>query len=170
MPSHKITEHKQRLDGSSVTFPCVLLERNTDDLAVLYRLPNEVNLHGWILPKDSYSFGYFWRDRPYNIYQFLAPRNADTLLWYCNISDSTRWDDCSLVWRDLEVDVLVLPDGSHRIVDQDKLPKNLDSELRCYINRATDKLLAEKRKLIEFTSANSQKYLQNLERQPQQYS
>lgn len=146
-----ITEHKQSLSGDDQTFPCELGALEEDQLVLLYRLPGLIDLHGIELRAGTLSYGYFWKHRPYNIYHFCDSKGA-SLAWYGNISDSTHWNSDSLFWRDLIVDVLIQSDGSIRILDREELPEDLAPNLRCYIDEATDKLLAEKIQIIQETT------------------
>lgn len=137
--SGTVTEIKSRLAGETSRYPCRWLARAPGEAVVWYRLPRQVDLHGVLLPAGTVSIGYFWQQRPYNVYHFLAGDGA-TVALYCNICDRTAIAEDSIRWRDLVVDVLVMPDGGVRVLDEDELPAGLEETLTAYIENARDRL------------------------------
>lgn len=71
----KISERKVKADGSLHEYSCDLLFLTTDVAVIAY-----VMARGGVLPDvhlrvepGSISYGYFWRDRPYNLYRMKRP-------------------------------------------------------------------------------------------------
>lgn len=62
---------------------------------------------------------YFWTDRWYNVFRFGTPEGR-LLNFYCNIGTPARLEDGTLTFTDLDVDVLVRPDLSYTILDEDE--------------------------------------------------
>jgi len=102
-------------------------------------MPRDVQLEDLLLRKGSISLGYFWQDRPYNVYHWID-QQQDTVALYFNIADNTTITQKTIDWRDLTVDVLTTPDGRCRVLDEDELPADIDSELLAYIKRSRDEL------------------------------
>jgi len=125
-----IVEVKRTLSGSEKRFECRLLAGGPRHAVVLWVSKLPMHVHGVDLPAGTVTFGYFWADRPYNVYHWLDPSSRHTLGFYFNISDSTRIQPGLLEWRDLVVDVIALPHGEARVLDEDELPADLDGELR----------------------------------------
>ena len=134
-----ITEIKTTLLGERKTFECELLQATASDAVVVYRMPADHQLEDILLPKDTLSLGYFWQDRPYNAYHWIDAQQQ-TIALYFNVSDNTIISAESIAWRDLMVDVLITPDGRCRVLDEDELPVDVDTELLRYIERTRDQL------------------------------
>jgi len=98
-------------------------------------MPHDVQLEDVLLRKHTVSLGYFWEERPYNVYHWVD-QLRDTVALYFNIADRTRISERTIEWRDLAVDVLVTPDGRCRVLDEDELPADIDAPLRRYIDAA----------------------------------
>ena len=137
----RITEIKTALSGRVDEFGCDVVERSDRHVVVIYRLPAARDLHGLGLPAGTVTVGYFWTERPYNLYHWIGPDGA-TLAYYFNVGDVTRLEAGTLAWRDLAVDVLATPDGRVRVLDEDELPADLDAGTRAYVERARDEILA----------------------------
>lgn len=145
-----IKEIKSTLGGTSKEFDCELLTRDRGEAVVIYRMPQDVKLEDVLLSKDTVSLGYFWEDRPYNVYHWIDPRQ-DTVALYFNIADGTRISRQSIEWRDLTVDVLITPDGRCRVLDEHELPVDIDAGLLRYIRDTRDELCREPlSRLIEY--------------------
>jgi len=122
-----IVEVKRTLAGGEKRFQCRLLAGDARHAVVLWVSEAPMHVHGVDLPAGTVSFGHFWSDRPYNVYHWLGPARR-TLGFYFNVCDSTRIQPGILEWRDLVVDVLALPGGPARVLDEDELPPDLDVE------------------------------------------
>lgn len=102
-------------------------------------MPRDVQLEDILLPAGSVSLGYFWENRPYNVYHWID-ENRVTRALYFNIADSTQIHADRIEWRDLTIDLLISADGRCRVLDEDELPDDIDSELLGYIQSARDEL------------------------------
>jgi len=149
-PATSIVEIKTTLAGERKQFDCELLKFARGEVVVIYRMPRDVQLEDLLLRKDSISIGYFWEDRAYNAYHWIDAQ-CQTLALYFNICDNTRISRQQVAWRDLSVDILITPDLRCRVLDEDELPDDLDSDLRVYIESARDALCIDPgRLLLEF--------------------
>lgn len=158
-----ITEKKITLFGDAKEFACEGIERETGALTVLYMLPDARLLGTVLLPKGTYSFGYFREDLNYNIYQFLTPEGA-TLATYFNISDQTRVTAATVSWRDLIVDILVTPRHDCTVLDEEELPHELEAGLAELIATTRDYILRHYQTLVRDTERASARHLQKLTR------
>ena len=77
----------------------------------------------------THSIEFFWTDRWYSVFRFQTP-DGRLLRFYCNINTPARLDDGILSFVDLDVDVLVSPDYSYTILDEDEF--ELHAELYAY--------------------------------------
>jgi uncharacterized protein len=154
----QITEVKITLSGKVDRFVCDVASRTADEVVVLYRLPGATEVHGVSLPAGTLTVAYFWTERPFNLYHWVAP-DGRTLAHYFNVGDVTRLSSTFLEWHDLAVDVLATPDGRVRVLDEDELPPDLDSAVRRHVEAARDRILGDLPALIREADARSPTYL-----------
>ncbi len=76
-----------------------------------------------VIPRGTVSHEYYWLDRWYNIFRFLTP-DGNLRNYYCNVNMPPRFENGILDYVDLDIDVLVWPDGSHNVLDMDEFEKN----------------------------------------------
>jgi hypothetical protein len=151
-----VLEVKTLLDGRRKEFACRVIERSPEALVVLFVSDREYVVGGGpghgpgeplVLPVGTVTFGHFWVARPYNVYHWQTPTGR-TLAHYFNLASDTTWGADRLAWRDLTLDLLVLPDAEPRLLDQDELPADLDQATVAAIDRARSVVLAEQRRCI----------------------
>lgn len=92
------------------------------------------------------SIEYYWTDRWYNVFRFTE---ADGRLrnYYCNINTPAHFEDDTLTFTDLDIDVLVAPDFSISVLDEDEfalhaVELNYPAELQRQVRTALAELLA----------------------------
>src|SRR5262245_52044964 len=81
-----VVEVKRTLAGAEKRFNCRLLAGNAGHVVLLWIAPDPVNVHGLVLPAGTVTFGYYWADRPYNVYHWMDG-SGKTLGYYFNIAD-----------------------------------------------------------------------------------
>lgn len=148
MDRQTITERKTRLDGTSVDFTCDRLLVEPGRRAVLrYHVDRDWTVSGGVLtvPRGAVTIAHYWMDRPYNVYHWLV--DGRTLAYYCNVAEPTEISESLVAYTDLVVDVLIRPDGSHLVLDEDELPADLDPRRRGIVARALDQLGAAPKRL-----------------------
>lgn len=69
------------------------------------------------------SLEYYWLDRWYNVFRFFEPTGEFRNL-YCNINMPPRLEDGVLDYVDLDIDVLVWPNGKRAILDLEEFEQN----------------------------------------------
>lgn len=69
------------------------------------------------------STEYYWLDRWYNIFRFSDPAGR-LKNFYCNINAPPQFDGRTLSYIDLDMDVLVAPDLTYKILDMDDFEEN----------------------------------------------
>jgi protein associated with RNAse G/E len=79
-------------------------------------------LLGTIVP-GTLSAEYYWTDRWYSIFRFTEPAGA-LRNFYCNVNTQPSFDGHTLTYIDLDIDVLVAPDLSFQILDEDEFTAN----------------------------------------------
>jgi uncharacterized protein len=69
------------------------------------------------------STEYYWAHRGYSIFRFLQP-SGGLRNYYCNINLPAEFDGDVLTFIDLDIDVLVAPDFSYRVLDEEEFAAN----------------------------------------------
>lgn len=145
-----MVEIKRTLDGKIIEYAAEpLVVDDNERVVLLYRIDiAEMVAGGRItLPAGTLSFGYFWFDRPYNVYHFIYA--GETLVHYINIGRFRSLSATELVWDDCAVDVLAFPDGSVEVLDEDEVPETIDQSLREFITEGKARVLAELDAIID---------------------
>lgn len=162
MGSHRsFLEIKHRLDGSVACFECLPLEVTDDEAVIMYELPQKGRVEDIVLPAGCMSFGYFWNDRHYNVYHWMAKTGA-TLGTYFNVCDETKIRTDSVSWRDLIIDMLVTPDGHYRVLDAEELPQDLDEGLARKIEETEAYLKGHYHSITEGVKKRSAAYMNGI--------
>ncbi len=74
-------------------------------------------------------YEHYYEGRPYGLWQVLTPDEDALKCWYCNISTPAEPRDGEITFRDLLLDVLLLPDGRRQVLDRDDLTRALAAGL-----------------------------------------
>lgn len=73
--------------------------------------------------RGTLSREYYWIDRWYSVFRFREPDGA-LRNYYCNINQPAAFDGRVLSFVDLDVDMLIAPDFSIKILDEDEFASN----------------------------------------------
>ena len=76
-----------------------------------------------LVARGTQSIEYYWLHRWYNVFRFLNP-NGQLRSFYCNVNVPPVFDGQVLSYVDLDIDILVAPDLSYQIVDEDEFAAN----------------------------------------------
>lgn len=120
-----ITVRACKYDGSEHrTWPARVLRQEGALLVLDATFADEIrhDLLGTI-SRGTTSIEYYWLDRWYNIFRFAEP-NGELRSYYCNINVPPAFDGRVLSYVDLDIDILVEPDSSYRIVDVEDFERN----------------------------------------------
>ena len=131
----QVEERKRKLDGRTLSYPCLGLERSHRQAVLRYDLDHVVDLAGLEIPAGAVSYGVYWTDRPYNVYHWTDAAGT-TLAYYCNAACETVIGPDFVDWLDLELDALITPDGRVRLLDEDEVPPHLSVAYRRCIDEA----------------------------------
>ena len=118
----EITITKRDAEDQFVLSYAGRLVHRDEDLA-LVRCPwphdKSVDLDGLVItPGDVFYESYYWREW----FNIMRIEGADHTLkgWYCNITRPAVIREGDISWSDLALDLLVLPDGRTRVLDEDE--------------------------------------------------
>jgi protein associated with RNAse G/E len=71
------------------------------------------------------STEFFWTDRWYSVFRFHAPAGR-LLKFYCNVNTPPTFESGLLTFVDLDVDVLVQPDFSYEVLDEEEFERHAE--------------------------------------------
>jgi protein associated with RNAse G/E len=67
----------------------------------------------------THSTEYYWTDRWYSVFRFREPAGR-LRNYYCNVNRPALFDGRTLSFVDLDIDVLVAPDFSYAVLDEEE--------------------------------------------------
>ncbi|MFN6963381.1 MAG: DUF402 domain-containing protein [Pyrinomonadaceae bacterium] len=76
-----------------------------------------------IIRRGTLSYEFYWLDRWYNVFRFHEP-DGELRNYYCNVNMPPSFDGRTLDYVDLDIDILVTPDMSTKILDLDEFETN----------------------------------------------
>jgi protein associated with RNAse G/E len=125
--------------------------RREDPLIVLDAFFAEEIRHALVgtIEAGTLSTEFFWTDHWYSVFRFQTPEGR-LLKFYCNINTPATFESGALSFVDLDVDVLVRPDYSFEVLDEDEFERHAElyqypAAYRLKVQEALDEL----RHLIE---------------------
>jgi protein associated with RNAse G/E len=97
------------------------------------------------IASGTHSVEYYWTDRWYNIFRFAHP-NGELRNYYCNVNVPAEFAGETLSYVDLDLDILVSPDFSYRILDVEDFEINAKrygytQEVQANARQAVDELV-----------------------------
>jgi hypothetical protein len=147
-PEQLIVVRSFKYDGSEHRrWHARLLRRDTSLIELDAEFEAEISHAqlGRIAP-GTRSLEYYWLERWYNVFRFLKP-TGELLYYYCNVNVPPVFDRSGLSFIDLDMDILVAPDLSYRVLDEDEFEMNAARynyplEVRNRAHRALSELVA----------------------------
>jgi protein associated with RNAse G/E len=91
------------------------------------------------------STEYFWTARWYSVLRFREP-SGELRNYYCNVNRPAEFDGRVISFVDLDIDVLVAPDFSYTVLDEDEFETNAaqygyDAALRSLVRQSLSELI-----------------------------
>jgi len=122
-----ITVRANKYDGSEHRSWNATLLRQEGSLLVLDGTFDEEIKHDLLgtIASGTKSIEYYWLDQWYNIFRFAEP-TGELRSYYCNVNVPPSFDGQVLSYVDLDIDILVEPDLSYRIVDLEDFEQNAE--------------------------------------------
>jgi protein associated with RNAse G/E len=123
-----VTVHARKFDGRVHRQWQATLVRQVESLIVVEGVFEEEIRHALLgtIAAGTLSAEYYWTDRWYSVFRFREPTGA-LRNYYCNINQPATFDGKTLTFTDLDIDVLVAPDFSYRILDEEEFAANADA-------------------------------------------
>jgi hypothetical protein len=114
-----IIERKQKPDGTVREYRCGLAYASSTLVVVRFDMPNggvEFDTP-FNVPPRSWSFGFFWPRRPFNLYRMRGP-GGEVLGHRFDAVTDVRFTEGEVSYRDLALDWWVLPDDT--LIEEDR--------------------------------------------------
>lgn len=125
--SKKIIINSRKFDGKvHRSWKAELIERNDSMLIFVGEFEKKVkHTNLGVIRRGTISYEYYWLDRWYNIFRFHEPDGA-LRNFYCNINMPPKFENGSLDYIDLEIDILVWKDFKYEILDAEEFEENAE--------------------------------------------
>jgi len=114
----RILEVKQHLDGREEVWECDRVLVTPNEAVVRFQIPVDVP----VAPAGTMTVGFFWRWRNYNLYRFQSPEGA-VMGHRFDVVSEVRIAPDRIRYLDLLLDVLVAPDETVTVEDQDDVDR-----------------------------------------------
>ncbi len=114
--------HKLDARGREVyAYPARVLWRGPASITVaaVFRMPN-MSVGGLPLATGDCFVETYYANRWYNIFAIYARETSRLRGWYANIGEPVRLSGNHIAYRDLALDLVVLPTGQHVVLDADE--------------------------------------------------
>jgi protein associated with RNAse G/E len=124
-PGRWIVVRAYKYDGSEHrSWPAQVLRQEGSLIVLDAKFPEEV-VHDLIgtIASGTHSLEYYWLDRWYNIFRFAQP-DGELRNYYCNVNVPAKFDGQILSYVDLDLDILVDPDFSYKVLDVEDFERN----------------------------------------------
>lgn len=144
-------EKKHLLNGKVILYDCELITVSKEFGILKYFVDREYKVGSIVLQPGIVTYGFYWTDRPYTLYKWFD-KKGEVVGNYFNIADSILLTPQEFSWRDLVVDILVLPSGGVEVLDEDEIPHSLDEGLNKYIESSKQMILQHYQEIIPETT------------------
>lgn len=128
------------------TWAAELLRQEGSLIVLDATFPDEI-IHDLLgtIASGTHSLEYYWLDRWYNVFRFAQP-DGQLRNYYCNLNVPATLADNVLSYVDLDLDILVEPDFSYRILDVEEFERNTElygysAEVQANARQALDDLV-----------------------------
>jgi len=102
---------------------------------------SDLPFHGIVLKEGDRFVEAYFRERWFNIFQIYDRDDQSLKCWYCNVTRPAQFVDGRIEYVDLALDLLVFPDGTRMVLDEDEFSAlNLDVETRQQARSALQEL------------------------------
>ncbi|HVS80383.1 MAG TPA: DUF402 domain-containing protein [Pyrinomonadaceae bacterium] len=96
--------------------------------------------------RGTRTIEYYWLQRWYNVFRFLED-DGKTRLYYCNVNMPPTFENDTLSYIDLDIDILVQPDLSYQVLDLEEFEANAarygySEEIKSQARLSVDELIS----------------------------
>ncbi len=113
---------KMNADGREVyRYPARLLWQGAESITVaaVFQMP-AMRVGGLLLAAGDCFVETYYRNRWYNIFAVYARSNGRLRGWYANVGEPLQITTTAIAYRDLALDLVVLPTGQQVVLDEEE--------------------------------------------------
>lgn len=116
---------KRNIDGQETwRYDGRILERGQNWLLLeAFFNRQDTPFHGIILARGDRFLETYYSDRWYNIFEIHDRLSGDLKGWYCNVTKPALFEDTQVSYIDLALDLLVFPDQTQLVLDEDEFAR-----------------------------------------------
>ena len=145
----QIEEVKRHLDGRVERHSLRLVLRRPHLVVACYEFARGLQTDAFTFPRGSFTYGFFWRRRPYVMYRMLDPQGQLVANRF-DVVEDVRLGERRVSYRDLLLDIWIDASGHVQIADEDDVADArregaLSSAQLARIERTQDLLLRRHR-------------------------
>lgn len=149
-----ILETKRHLDGRRERFTCDLISVSRRLAIVRFAHSGSRRAGEFFFPAGSFTIGFFWAGRHYNLYRITGPGGA-VIVYRFDVVDAVRITPTHVSYTDLLLDLWVTPDGHLRVEDEDEVKaataagllsarrQQIIARTRAWLTRSHPRVIAE---------------------------
>lgn len=127
-------------------YPVEVLRRDERSVLIEARFNRDrVDVAGMVLTRGDRFVEIYYADRWYNIFEIYDQGSGALKGWYCNVSLPAEITPESVTYVDLALDLLVFPDGTQKVLDEDEFAR---LEISAQLQAGARQGLAELQKLF----------------------
>lgn len=143
-------EKKRCINGQEREYECRLLYLDDEVAIVVYPIRRHWSVGSLMLRPGMISYGFFWKRRPYVLYKWFDER-GEKAGDYFSVAQSIEVHPQEVMWKDLVLDLLVLPEGKIEVLDEEEVPSSIDVHTLGYIRFAQKEIVSNWRKVVRET-------------------
>jgi predicted RNA-binding protein associated with RNAse of E/G family len=113
---------KRNIDGQETwRYDGRILERGQNWLLLeAFFNRQDTPFHGIVLARGDRFLETYYSDRWYNIFEIHDRLSGDLKGWYCNVTRPALFEETQVSYIDLALDLLVYPDQTQLVLDEDE--------------------------------------------------
>jgi predicted RNA-binding protein associated with RNAse of E/G family len=122
--TNHIIVHKLNERGEEVwRYSGRVVERSPSGVTLTALFDREtIDVEGLVLERGDCFLETFYNDRWYNVFA-IDDHRGRFKGWYCNVARPARIEEGHVYAEDLALDLVVLPDGTSRVLDEDEFAR-----------------------------------------------
>lgn len=137
----KCKEIKHTYFGEEVTANCYLCDLTQGTGILKYYFEDTWVVNGLTLGPPMTTLAYYSDTKPYNVYCWFTEEN-EVIAYYFNIVENTSLSPDLFSYHDLIVDILVYPDLTYEVLDEDEIPKDINVNTLTYIEDTKSEIIS----------------------------
>lgn len=150
-------ETRQYFSGKTENLDCELVALADYFVILKHTVQRESQEGKFNITTGSVTYRFHWPNRSYNLRKFFSADGGLLANWF-QLVDSVKVGETAVAWRDLNIAILVLPDGEAQVVNGDERPPLSETWLHIFIEANKQELLRKYQEIIGETDRMLQKY------------